>query len=363
VRPLSALTELCSKFWSRSRLLICFGTLWLPAALHGQETGEKVEVNDVTRHFVVHLPTGYSQDQHYPAVILFHGRNQQADDMERITHFNQLADKDGVIAIYPNAAQGQWNLGVRAEQVQQAPRRMGRRGWGYPGGGGGGYPNDGGNSGGQDSGGSSHRQEPPDDVAFVEQILDQAALKYSLDVHRVYAAGLGDGGFMALRIGCNLSDRVAAVAAVGANFPKTMTCLPSRAVPALFIDGTEDPIVPYGGGSYKPRHIPVLSAEGSAKTWAKFDRCGEKPAQDKIPPLQKGAKETKTFTYSGCQANAQVVLYSVKDGGNTWPGGEIYTTEKEVGKTSDAVNANDAIWNFFSKTKLPDAGKDSGENK
>jgi len=341
--------------------------------LRGQETGEKVEVNDVTRHFVVHLPSGYKPDQHYPVVILFHGRNQEPDDMERITHFNQLADKDGVIAIYPAAAQGQWNLGVRAEQQQAAPRRYGRRGFGFPGGGGG-YPGGGGNSGGQGDGqsggqgsdGSRHREEPPDDVAFVEQLLDQIALKYSLDGHRVYAAGLGDGGFMALRVGCNLSGRVAAVAVVGANFPKSMTCLPSRAVPALFIDGTEDPVVPYSGGTYKPRRIPVLSAEDSAKTWAKFDRCGEKPAQDKIPPLQKGSKETKTYTYSGCQEGAQVVLYSIKDGGNTWPGGEIYTTEKEVGKTSNAINADDAIWSFFSKTKLPDESKDkdkdAGEN-
>jgi polyhydroxybutyrate depolymerase len=335
--------------------------------LHSQETGEKVDVNGVTRHYVLHLPTGYNADQHYPVVILFHGQNQQADDMERITHFNQLADKDGLIAIYPTAAQGQWNLGIRAEPQQAAPRRYGRRGFGFPGGGGGGYPGGGGNSGGQDDGRNSddsrHREGPPDDVAFVEQILDQVPMKYSVDTHRVYATGLGDGGFMALRVGCNLSDRVAAVAAVGANFPKTMTCLPSRAVPAMFIDGTEDPVVPYSGGTYKPRRIPVLSAEDSAKTWAKFDRCGEKPAQDKIPPLQKGSKDTKTYTYSGCQGSAQVVLYSIKDGGNTWPGGEIYTTEKEVGKTSSAINADDAIWNFVSKTKLPDDNKGQSKDK
>ena len=63
--------------------------------------------------------------------------------------------------------------------------------------------------------------------------------------------------------------------------------------------------------------------------------------------MQKGGKETKTYTYSGCQDNAQVVLYSVKGGGNTWPGGEQYMTEKEVGKTSDALNANETIWSFL----------------
>jgi polyhydroxybutyrate depolymerase len=157
---------------------------------------------------------------------------------------------------------------------------------------------------------------------------------------------------MALRAGCSMADRVAAIAAVGAAMPKTMICLPARAVPALFINGTEDPVVPDGGGNYKPGRFHVLSAEDSAKTWAKFDRCGEKPAQDKLPSAEKGGKDTKTYTYSGCQDNAQVVLYSVKNSGNTWPGGEQYTSEKEVGKTSNALNANEAIWSFLVTRKI-----------
>jgi polyhydroxybutyrate depolymerase len=333
------------------------GVLAFSASVSAQETQEKIQVNDVTRSFVLHLPAGYNADHHYPVVILFHGSNQDADDLERITHFNQLADKDGIITIYPTA-QGHWNFGVHAETPSQSPQRYGRRrGFGYPGGGGGGYPGGGGGypgGGGQNPEETRTHTEPADDVAFVGEILDQVALKYSLDVHRVYATGLGDGGFMAERLGCAMADRVAAVGAVGASFPKTMTCLPSRPISVLLIDGTADPLVPYNGGTYKERHFPVLSAEKSAEAWAKFDRCGEKPAQDKIPPLDKGGKETKTFAFNGCQGDVQVDLYAVKDGGNTWPGGEVFTTESEVGKTSAALNANDALWNFFSKFKLPD---------
>ena len=191
-------------------------------------------------------------------------------------------------------------------------------------------------------------------------MLDQLALKFSIDTHRIYATGLGDGGFMALRVGCNMADRVAAIAAVGAAFPKTMICLPSRPISTLFIEGTDDPVVPDNGGTYKPGRFHVLSAEDSAKTWAKFDRCGEKPAQDKIPALDKdkdkGAKDTKTFTYGSCQDNAQVVLYSIKNGGNTWPGGEQYMSDKEVGKTSYALNANESVWAFLLTRKIAGEG-------
>ncbi len=369
------------KAWSlklrRSRLTYstaaCFLGLLAVASLPAQDapdkntlprdSQEKIDIDDVTRTYAVHLPPAYDQQQHYPVVILLHGRNQDAGDMARLTHFNQLADKDAIIAVYPNAAHGQWNVGVRPEEPSPfAPRRGGggrRGGWpggggGYPGGGGGGgggYPG-GGQSGGQTPEETKNRPEPPDDVAFLNQMLDQLALKYSVDTHRIYATGLSDGGFMALRAGCSMADRVAAIAAVGAAMPKTMICLPARAVPALFINGTEDPVVPDGGGNYKPGRFHVLSAEDSAKTWAKFDRCGEKPAQDKLPSAEKGGKDTKTYTYSGCQDNAQVVLYSVKNSGNTWPGGEQYTSEKEVGKTSNALNANEAIWSFLVTRKI-----------
>jgi len=183
-------------------------------------------------------------------------------------------------------------------------------------------------------------------------MLDALALKYSVDTHRIYATGLGDGGFMAMRVGCSMADRVAAIAPVGAALPKAMICLPSRAVPAAFINGTDDPVIPYDGGNYKPGQFHVLSAEDTSKTWARFDRCNEKPAQGKIPPPEKSGKETKTFTFSGCQNNAQVVLYSIKNAGNTWPGGEQYTSEKEVGKTSSALSANETIWSFLVSQKI-----------
>jgi len=339
---------------------VCISALLLVAPLWAQDSQEKVVVDDVSRTFMVHLPIGYDSQQHYPVVILLHGRNQDADDMARLTHFNQLADKNGIVAVYPQATRGEWNIGVRPEQPEMAmgPRGGGRRGgWGgYPGGGGGypggggGYPG-GGRRGGQTPDENKNKPEPADDVAFLNQMLDQLALKYTVDTHRIYATGLGDGGFMALRAGCSMADRVAAIAPISANLPKKMICLPSRPVPALFIEGTDDPIDSYNGGTYKPGHFSVLSAEDSAKAWAKFDRCAEKPAQGKLPASEKGGKETKTFTFDGCHDNAQVVLYSIKGGGNTWPGGEQYLSEKEVGKVSD-LNANEIIWSFLGTRKI-----------
>jgi polyhydroxybutyrate depolymerase len=162
-----------------------------------------------------------------------------------------------------------------------------------------------------------------------------------------------------------MSERIAAVAPVGAAMPKTLICLPDRAVPVVMINGTSDPIVPYGGSSGKNGMFATLSAEDSAKSWAKIDRCEEKPSRSKLPAKGKGGKETKVETYNNCQQGAQVVLYSVKDAGNTWPNGEQYEVEKTIGKTTHDVDANELMWTFFAARHLPaqERGKGQGEEQ
>jgi poly(3-hydroxybutyrate) depolymerase len=364
----------------------CLALLLAAMALWAQETKEKVTVDDVDRNFLVRLPKGYDPQQHYPVVILLHGMNQEPEDMERLTRFNELADKDGIIAVYPFALHGRWNVGVRPQE-HRSPMTMGpgggrgRRGGGgypgggggYPGGGGGGYPGGGGGypggGGQQPQGGQPSEQKraaPADDITFFNQMLDQLGTKFSVDTSRIYAAGLSEGGFMSMRLGCALGDRIAAIAAIGAAMPKTMICLPPRPVPLVMINGTSDPIVPYGGGTEHNLSLPTVSVEDSAKAWAKIDRCEEKPEKSKLSAHDKGGMETKVDTYNGCQQNAQVVLYSLKGAGNTWPGGEQYEVEKTIGKTSQDLNADEVIWGFLVTRKLPDEGGDknpSGDKK
>ncbi len=320
----------------------------LPAA-RAQVPQEKVTVDEKERTFIVHLPRGYDAKQHYALVVLLHTRDQDAFDMEQLTRFDELADRDSVIAVYPNSTGRGWNLGIAAEEP--SPSGMGRRGGrrggcggggGYPGGGSG-YPGGGGRSG-QSAGGESHAT-PADDNAFIDQMLDKLSSEYSVDTSRVYATGLSDGGFMAFRLGCTLSERFAAIAAVGATMPKTMTCLPSHPLSTLMMNGTSDPVVHYNGGHVG--RYAVLSAEDSSKYWAKLDSCVSKPEHKKLPAREKGGMKTEVDTYDDCQKGAQVALYSIDGGGNTWPGGEQYLVEKVIGKTSNDLNANDTIWSFF----------------
>lgn len=311
-----------------------------PQQARAQDAQVEVEINDHLRTFVVHLPQGYDSQQRYPVVILLHGLDQDAAEMARLTHFNEFADGNGIIAVYPNAMHGRWNLGGGE------PRPNRRDPYRRPGGSG--------SAPSQRPEQSDRREGAPrnPDMRMLHRVLDKLSTRYSVDTRRIYAIGLGEGGFMAIRMGCNMADRIAAIAVVGAAMPRMLNCVPSRPISALLMNGTDDPIVPYDGGRYKDGMLHLLSAEDSAKQWARLNRCSEKPTESKLPALQEGGKDTKVFLFNDCQEGAQVALYGVKGGGHTWPGGEQYLSEKEVGKTSNALNANETIWSFLVTRKI-----------
>jgi poly(3-hydroxybutyrate) depolymerase len=272
--------------------------------------------------------------------------------MAHLSRFNELADRYGVIAVYPNALQGRWNIGVSTNQ----PTKAQGGGYGRRGGGGligtaiAGMGRRGQDSSDQQDERHQPKRSPADDIAFLGQMLDKLSSSYAVDDSRIYATGLSDGGLMDFYLGCHLSDRIAAIAPVGAEMPKNMVCTPPHVLPVLMINGTSDPIMPYKGNSGKAGSYVTVSAEDSAKIWATLNTCGSKPLRTMLPPPQGGAK-VQVDAY--CEQNPQVVLYSIKDAGNTWPGGEQYLPEKVVGKTNGDLNANEVIWKFFAGHSLP----------
>jgi polyhydroxybutyrate depolymerase len=321
---------------------------------HSGDRSESVTVEDTTRTYLVHLPASYDAKKKYPVVLILHDTDNDAGDMARISRFNQTADQYGIIAVYPNALHERWATTEQQQQQQQPTRGYGRHGGmggGYPGGGGGGYPGGGGGyPGGHGGGGQGASRQSANELAFFNAMLDQLPTEYSIDEDRVFATGFADGGLMDFQLGCNMGNRIAAIAPVGAELPKSMEqpCKnwSFRPVPLLMINGTADPVLPYkgrssGGGA-------TLGVEDTAKTWAKTDGCGSKPEETSIPPHANGGLTTKVSTWGDCTQGSAVITYSIVDGGHFWPGGEApYVPANKIGKTSDDLTADEVIWKFF----------------
>jgi polyhydroxybutyrate depolymerase len=171
--------------------------------------------------------------------------------------------------------------------------------------------------------------EDIDDVGFTAALLDVLEATFCVDVDRVYATGLSNGGFMAHHLACRLADRITAIAAVSG--PEgSPGCNPGRAVPVLHIHGTADNVVPYNG------YGGFVSAPATFDGWAERNGC----ATTTTTTYQRG--DVRCERRDGCAA--PVELCTIEGGGHQWPGG---MTIPGLGDNTRDLDANAAILDFF----------------
>jgi polyhydroxybutyrate depolymerase len=249
---------------------------------------ETVEVNGIERQFLVHMPPGYLLDTPLPLVINLHGRGATALQQESVSRFHVKADRERFVVVSPQA------LGSPAT-------------W-WPAAG----PN------GQT------------DLDFFREMLAYLERQIHVDPARIYVTGFSNGGAMAIRLACTMSDKIAAIAPVAGAHPQMEGCAPHQPVAVMVWHGQQDAIIPYlGDGDYLP---PVLSWTSA---WAHRNECDPTPVLD--TPRQGVTRET----WLNCAGNGDVVLYTIQEGGHTWPGSRLALDP------SAGVYATDQIWAFF----------------
>jgi poly(3-hydroxybutyrate) depolymerase len=182
----------------------------------------------------------------------------------------------------------------------------------------------------------------PDDVGFVEELIEQVATVACVDPARVFAVGVSNGGGLATRIGCELSGRVAGIVVVAGGFGSLPACLPVRPESVLEIHGTDDPAVPYAGD-------PKNGGAGAVRTWlagwAQRDRCtGAGPPHSVAP-------RSARIDWRGCAAGSAVAHIEVLGGGHQWPG----ASPPDPGPPSTFSAARQA-WAFLALLRAPRAG-------
>lgn len=200
-----------------------------------------------------------------------------------------------------------------------------------------------------------------DDVAYIGLAIDAIAATMCIDQRRVYASGASGGGRMASQLGCDLADRIAAIAPVmGVRFPlasdtpgRTVECVPSRRVPVLAIHGRLDPVNVFADDD--PRIVAGSSwtygAPEALSRWAASNGCNSNNVRRETV-----APHVDLVTYRGCHSGADVAMYDIADGGHTVPGTPVVPSLVPiVGPTNQELNTPDAIWEFVSHFKLPNS--------
>jgi polyhydroxybutyrate depolymerase len=263
------------------------------------------------RDYLLYVPRSYDRTTPTPLVISMHGAGGWPVQQMNLSGWNRLAESQGFIVVYPSAAEG---VGPR---IWHADRGAGLL----------------------------------RDVRFISELLDTLEAAYNIDPTRIYANGISNGGGMTFVLSCTLSDRIAAVGMVAAAQTLAWSwCTDRRPVPMMAFHGTADPMIPYNGGTswMAPDTFPNVLTW--TRNWARRNRCGPNPIASAV------ATDVTRLEYTACADDAAVVLYTVRGGGHTWPGGTLMP-EWFVGPTSKSIDATSLLWAFFREHQLPRLGR------
>lgn len=253
------------------------------------------------REYLLYVPESYDPAKTVPLVINIHGFGQWPANQADVSQWNQIADEEGFIVVYPSGEgfPKRWRVTRLAEDPNAVEIEL----------------------------------------QYFRDLIDKLSAEYSIDLERVYVSGLSNGGGMSLRLACSLSDRVAAIGGVaGAYLVDLEEC--AGGVPAIFFHGQADKIVPYEGGPSNRFPLPFPYIPTFVEDYAGLNGCDPNEIvfldQDHVRGLR----------YEGCEPGAEVVFYTISDGGHTWPGGNDLP-KSITGKTTHEINATRLMWEFF----------------
>jgi polyhydroxybutyrate depolymerase len=248
------------------------------------------------RKYLLHVPRNLDRTKPAALVLSLHGAGGWPAQQRDLSRWNDLADRKGFIVVYPagrdSAGPRVWNM-------------TGER-----------------------------------DRRYIADLIDKLRSEYNIDANRVYVNGLSNGGGMSFALSCTMPDRFAAAGLVGAALllPGTW-CKSTQPVPMIGIHGLRDPVAPYHGGrSWMADYFAPFLTFGAQ--WARRNGCAP-IAQDVA--IRDGVTLRE---YGQCANAATVALYTLRDGGHTWPGGADLP-EWFMGKTVKNFDATAEMWRFF----------------
>ena len=303
--------------------------LWLAGAACAEEITPlkpglhelKLDAAGLSWTYSLHLPPQAEKGQALPLVLVLHGAGGDGARYLTKNHWQSKADEAGFIALAPD--------GQPPRPDAKANFFTNPRLW---------------------NSGDILKRNPRariDDVAFFKALLERVCKQAPVDSKRIYVTGHSNGAGMTFRLVAEMSEIFAAAAPVAGHAWLDENAPPAKSpMPALFIIGTKDPLIPLLGGerqlTWGKSTVPPVDT--TLKKWAQTLGC---PFEPKILSDEGGLK---TVEYGpGSEGVALRVVY-IEGQGHGWPGGqESGLRASQIGPSVSTYNATERIWEFFSK--------------
>ena len=288
---------------------------------------QSIQTADGTRTYLLLQPAASGPR---PLVVLLHGHMgsaKQALTLGPLAAWNAISAREGVLVAALDGVKGP----------------DGHTGW-------------------NDCRGDASGNPKTDDVAFVKAVVERLVREAHADPKRVYLMGMSNGAMMTLRLALQLDPAPAAFCAVcGLMTLDGGPCggAAPRPIPALLIEGTADPLVPFDGGQvhfFKKLRGGVVSAQRTVDFWREANGLERaQPVETRFPHLDKD-DPTRAETYLWGTGARQVAFIRIEGGGHaeptrSHPYGALYRAF--TGKQNHDFESAEEAWSFF-KSKRAD---------
>jgi len=195
-----------------------------------------IKVDNTPREVLVYVPVGYDASRATPIVIMYHGSNQGGPLMYENTKWDELADEQNFIVVFPTS----WKYRLTTEPgIHEKWNTAGLHEIVEPG------------------------EELKDDVNFTRVILENLKATFNVDSTRLYATGFSNGGgFVLTRLIPEMNDVFAAYSTSGSGLwgDEKLEVIPTGITVSLYsVVGTNDNKISEGTGH--PTPFPILPEE------------------------------------------------------------------------------------------------------
>lgn len=272
----------------------------------GEETfrreAHRIEIDGHTREYLLFTPRAIKGP--LPVVFGLHGGFGSGDIFAETSKLHRAPGAEAFAFVYPSGYRRSWNAGICCGQAQR---------------------------------------EQIDDVKFMSALMDQLASHPQIRAHHFFVTGFSNGAMMTYRLACDLSERLRAVAPVGAGSgKKPEDCHPAKPVPLLHIHGSADEWAPLQGGMGTRVEAGLQPAiQAGIDFWRNQNACGVAQQSRFLP----GASCT---AYGDCNGGVEVLLCVVEGMAHQWPGDTPTPRSlRNFGTAAPDVKASKAILEFF----------------
>ena len=233
-----------------------------------------------------------------PLIINMHGYGSNALEQRSYSGMDQFAHSQNITVVYPQGFNNSWNVFTFWDA------------------------------------------SPYDDVEFIRSMIDDISENFSIDLNKVYACGMSNGGYMSYRLACDLSDKITAIGSVTGNFMlqniDPNDCLDQdREIPIIHFHGTNDGVVNY----YPPSFDLSLTVGESIDFWSDSNNLT-------LESLESINSNVEIYSYLNESSLTKFVHYKVYGGGHDWFGSSW--------AANWGFNTSEELVNFFLQYQLSD---------